>query len=97
MTQYEIALPLIDEDTYQFSISVILPSATFECVFRWLNSVWVLFVTFPDGSIREAGVYPNVVSWKDFPDYQVVFTTDYTSIGRLDIGAIKMFMLDVVA
>jgi len=95
MTQYEIAMPEIDEDTYQFSISVVLPTTTMECVFRWLNSVWNLFVTFPDGSIREAGVYPNAISWKGFSDYWIVFTTDYTSIGRLDIGAIKMFILDV--
>ena len=97
MVQYEVAMPVIDEETYQFSVDVTLAAENITLVFKWLNDVWNLFVTFSDGTVREAGVYPNAVNWKGFTDYRVVFISDYPSIARTAISDSKMYVLDMTA
>ena len=52
----------------------------FNFLFKWMNGRWNSWVTLPDGTIRQAGVYPNVISWTGHTDYGIVFVTDLTAI-----------------
>ena len=68
------------EPQENFSFSVNDTSGIFEFKFKWLNNRWNCWVTLPDGSVRQAGVYPNVASWTGFLDYGLVFITDLQNI-----------------
>lgn len=81
----KITWPVFDiQENFEFE--VLTQSGTFNLHFRWLNNRWNLWVTFPDGSIRQAGVYPGVVSWSGFTDYGFYFQSnneneiDYSSL-----------------
>lgn len=69
-----------------FEFDVMAAGGTFTLHFKWLNDRWNLWVTLPDGSTRQAGVYPGVVSWTGHPDYGLMFTAsnadeiDYSSL-----------------
>lgn len=64
----------------QFNFSTKHEDGTFNFSFKYLNDVWNCYVTLPDGSIRQCGVYPNVISWTGYPDYGILFSTDLKSI-----------------
>lgn len=72
---YTVSWPEIDIcDNFKFSTSI--NSETFEFRFKWLNDRWNCWVTLPDGTVRDAGVYPNVVNWTGYNDYGLIFSTD---------------------
>lgn len=48
--------------------------------FKWFNDRWNLWVTLPDGSVRQAGTEPGVISWSEFNDFGLVFRTDQQAI-----------------
>lgn len=68
------------EPLENFSFSTSDESGIFEFKFKWLNDRWNCWVTLPDGTTRQAGVYPNAVSWSGFLDYGLVFLTDLKTI-----------------
>lgn len=73
-----------------FKFDAVTEAGTFTLNFRWFNNRWNLWVTLPDGTIREAGVYPNIVSWTGSTDYGLVIKTsladiDYNSLTLTEI------------
>ena len=70
-------------ENFEFSCSA--SAGIFNFHFKWLNNRWNVWVTLPDGEVRQAGVLPGVVSWSECTDYGLVFETalekiDYTSL-----------------
>lgn len=82
-----------DEVQENFEFDVIESSGTFKFLFKWMNDRWNCWVTLPDGSTREAGVYPNVVSWSGFLDYGIIFKTDLTKINYKSLLMTKLYIL----
>lgn len=79
-------------DNFEFSCATDNGYFTFH--FKWLNDKWNLWVTLPDGEIRQAGVEPGVISWSEFSDYGLVFETlletiDYNSLFLTELYLIK--------
>lgn len=70
-------------DNFMFSSQTSAGLLTF--TFKWLNDRWNLWVTFPDGEIRQASVYPNVISWSQFLDYGLMITSDLEQITHDDL------------
>lgn len=69
------------EVTENFEFDVMSSNGNFNLHFKWLNDRWNLWVTLPDGEVRQAGVYPGVISWTGFPDYGLIFkSNDINSI-----------------
>lgn len=95
MTTHRIAIPEVKSNIDQFSFSVPLRTATLEFVFKWIDSIWRAFCYFPDGSVREAGVFPNAMNWEGFSDYKCVFVTDYEAIDKDNIASVSMFLVEL--
>lgn len=95
MIAHKIALPAVDESVDQFSFSVPLRRVTLNFVFKWLDDIWRAFCYFPDGSIREAGVFPRSVNWKGFSDYRCIFMTEYDAIDKTNIAATRFYLVEM--
>lgn len=70
-------------DNFKFSCSA--QSGVFDFHFKWLNDRWNVWVTLPDGQVRQAGVLPGVTSWSECKTYGLIFETslpviDYSSL-----------------
>lgn len=63
-----------------FTFNASCADGAFSFSFKWLNDRWNVWVTLPDGTIRQAGVEPNVTSWSGFSDYGLFFKTDLSVI-----------------
>ena len=81
------------EPVENFSFSVNDESGVFNFKFKWLNDRWDCWVTLPDDTTRQAGVYPNVVSWSGFLDYGLVFITDLQSINFDQLYLTEVYIL----
>lgn len=68
------------EPRENFEFECVATSGTFTFHFKWINNSWSVWVTLPDGSVRQAGVYPNVINWTGYSDYGLVFITDLEQI-----------------
>ena len=76
-------------ENFEFSCTADAGSFTFR--FKWLNDRWNVWVTLPDGSVRQAGTEPNVVSWTGFDDYGLMFKT---SLPVIDFNS--LFLTEMV-
>lgn len=73
------------EITENFKFEAVTDKGTMGFSFKWFSSRWHCWVTLPSGEIRQASVYPNVVSWTGFSDFGLVFLSelpviDYNSL-----------------
>lgn len=89
-----VPFPDINEPVENFSFDCVCTAGTFSFHFKWLNDRWNVWVTLPNGEVREAGVYPNVISWTGFTDYGLVFKSslkaiDFKSLLLAEITLIK--------
>lgn len=66
---------------------------TFKFHFKWINEAWSCWVTLPDESVRQAGVYPNVKNWTGFNDYGLVFVT---SLEKIDFSSLFLTELYLI-
>ena len=73
------------EPQENFKFDCAADSGNFTFHFKWLNDRWNLWVTLPDGTVRQAGTEPGVVSWSEFGDYGLVFIYDGETIGFKEI------------
>lgn len=63
-----------------FTFEATTTAGALSFLFKWINDAWSCWVTLPDGTVRQAGVYPNVISWTGCSDYGLVFITDLETI-----------------
>ena len=79
------------QENFEFSCTADVGSFTFH--FKWLNGRWNCWVTLPDGSVRQAGVEPNVVSWTGYDDYGLVFQTSLPAIDFNSLFLTEMVLI----
>lgn len=63
-----------------FMFDAVTDSGTITLHFKWLENRWRCWITLPSGEIRQAGVFPNVMSWTGFTDYGFIFMTNLSTI-----------------
>lgn len=78
-------------DNFEFSASAQAGVFTFN--FKWLNSRWNLWVTLPDGTVRQAGVLPGVVSWSECQNFGLVFETSLPVIDYNSLFLTELYIL----
>lgn len=78
-------------DNFQFDC--IAEGGNFTFHFKWLNDRWNLWVTLPDGSVREAGVEPGVISWTGYSDYGLVFNSEVKKIDRTSLLSTELYII----
>ena len=76
-----------------FSFQSVTSEGAFTFNFKWINDAWSLWVTLPDETVRQAGVYPNVVSWTGYPDYGLVFQTSLEDITYNSLFSTSLYIL----
>lgn len=81
------------EPTENFEFSCTADSGTFLFHFKWLNNRWNLWVTLPDGSIRQAGVGPGLVSWTGYNDYGIYFKTELQVIDFNSLFLTELYLI----
>lgn len=92
---YQVAIPFLSQNPFNFAFASDLPQGRFSFVFKWFKGVWNIWVTLPTGEIRQAGGYPNTVSWTGFKDYYFRLITTLDSIGQNDLNNVKMVVYQV--
>lgn len=73
------------QDNIKFD--AVAEAGTFTFHFKWFNGRWNLWVTLPDGTIREAGVIPNILNWTGSQDYGLCFKTN---LSEIDFSSLKL-------
>lgn len=76
-----------------FSFDTTHSDGTFTFEFKWMNDRWNCWVTLPEGEVREAGVYPGVVSWSGFLDYGLLFSSSLTEISFNSLFLTELYIL----
>ncbi len=90
-----VGVPNLPADPVNFTFSSNLPPGKFTFRWQWFLNVWNLWVTLPTGEIRQAGVYPNAISWTGFRDYYMQFLTTNAEIGQNDLNGVTMEVFQV--
>lgn len=78
-------------ENFEFSCSA--ESGVFNFHFKWLNNRWNLWVTLPDGKVRQAGVQPGVISWSGSREYGLVFETNLPVIDFNSLFMTELYIL----
>ncbi len=78
-------------ENFEFSCTADAGSFTFS--FKWLNDRWNLWVTLPDGEVRQAGVLPGVTSWSESSGYGLVFETSLEQIDFSSLFLTELYIL----
>lgn len=81
------------EATENFEFEAVTDTGTLKFIFKWFNSRWNCWVTLPDSSVRQAGVYPNVVNWTGSRDYGLVFVTSLSEINFNSLFLTEMCLI----
>ena len=76
-----------------FTFGCSTTNGEFKFHFNWLNGRWNLWVTLPSGEVRQAGVYPGVISWSEFSDYGLVFEINMESIDYKTLFNTEMYLI----
>ena len=87
-------VPFPSEDPQEnFEFSCTADAGNFTFHFKWMCGRWNCWVTLPDGSVRQAGVEPNVVSWTGYDDYGLVFQTSLPAIDFNSLFLTEMVLI----
>ena len=78
-------------ENFEFSCSA--EGGVFNFHFKWLNDRWNLWVTLPDGEVRQAGVLPGVTSWSESQKYGLVFETVLPVIDYKSLFLTELYLL----
>lgn len=80
--------PSIDSTTNDFSFSINSSLGVFGVEAHWVNNLWKLYFTFPSGKVKEATLWPQVITWIAGSEYMLMFhTPSYTSVVHDDISS----------
>lgn len=81
------------EPRENFSFTVTDNAGNFEFKFKWFNDCWNCWCTLPDGTVRQAGVFPGVVNWSGALDFGLVFVTDLKKINFDQLYMTEVYIL----
>lgn len=92
---WKIGVPVLEQNPVNFNFSATLPSGKFTFTLKWFLNQWNLWVTLPSGELRQAGTFPNTVSWTGFKDFYLQFITTLTEIGQNDLNSVTMVVYQI--
>ena len=92
---WTVATPNLPTNPFNFVFTSNLPSGRFGFKFMWFNNIWNLWITLPSGEIRQAGMYPNTISWTGFFDYYFRVLTTLDSIGQNDLNNVTLAVYQI--
>ena len=78
-------------ENFEFSCST--QGGVFNFHFKWLNDRWDLWVTLPDGEVRQAGVIPDVISWSESKNYGLLFESPMQVIDFNSLFLTELYIL----
>ena len=78
-------------ENFEFSTSA--QGGVFTFHFKWLNGRWNVWVTLPNGEVRQAGVLPNVTSWSEAKSYGLIFETNLPVIDYGSLFLTELYIL----
>ena len=81
------------EPQENFNFSCTAEGGLFEFHFKWFNDRWNLWVTLPDGTVRQAGTEPNVPSWTGCQDYGIVIEGEMERIDYSELYHAELYIL----
>ena len=92
---YAVALPVLTAGTQSFKVKAQTKEGAFALEFRWnfVTSIWTIFATMPDGSERQAGVFPNCMSWTGCADFGYYVSFNGTAIGLDDLALTQHYIV----
>lgn len=79
--------------TENFKFSCSAQSGNFTFHFKWLNGRWNVWVTLPDGEVRQAGVFPGVTSWSESKTYGLVFESNLPEIDYSSLFLTELYII----
>jgi len=88
-------MPELGEDPQAFKFQVKTNDGTFELSYRWdtIRELWLLYVTLPDGTIRQAGIFPNDISWTPWSDFGFYVEANSNGIGQNDLLNVNQYIV----
>jgi len=95
-TAYRLSMPdVIGENPQAFKFQAKTGHGTFGFGYRWdtIREIWLLYVTLPSGVIRQAGIFPNDISWTPWDDFGFYVESNADSIGQNDLNKINQYIL----
>lgn len=88
----QVAWPEFDISE-NFEFDAIAQGGTFKFHFRWLNDRWNLWVTLPDETVRQASVYPGVISWTGYSDWGIVIKSNMEKIDYSNLLLSEVYII----
>lgn len=76
-----------------FKFDCVTSGGNFTFLFKWLNDRWNVWVTLPDGNVREAGVCPNIRNWTGHNDYGLYFKTSLPTIDFSSLFLTELYLI----
>ena len=102
-TAYQVALPTLDANTYNFNFSCLLPNGNYSFQFSFdynLNyvlpqaqQIWRVYVSTPTGETLSAIVAPNDICGINNVNEAFYFQTSLSAIGLNDLANVSFFVL----
>jgi len=81
------------EPAENFTFTCTAEGGLFEFHFKWFNDRWNLWVTLPDGTVRQAGTEQGVTSWTGCQDWGLVIEGEMQKIAFDELYHTEMFIL----
>jgi hypothetical protein len=88
-----IPLPQVPDGTFNFTFVATISGDQYTVVFKFYQDRWSAWFTFPDGSTRQAGIFPGDFSWTGYDDFGLYIFTPQAVIGQNDLGNISVYMV----
>jgi len=88
---YQLSLPSTTPGV-NFSFIAKVNGQSYTIAMKW-TTIWNVSVTFPDGTIRVAGLFPNVMNWTGYTDFGLVGYTSLSTIGYDDLPSVTLYMV----
>lgn len=85
--------PSVDSALERLTFTAAVESATFIFHLYWDTNKWRGHVDINGEDIREIGVIPSVVNWSRYPDYSLVFASEYPAINQGNLGTAVVFVV----
>ena len=89
-----VPIPNVATGSVSFNFSSRINGLSLDFQFKWINSSWKVFVTFPDTSIRQASLSPNATNWTGFDDYGLICLTPLDNVGLNDIPNTTLMLIE---
>lgn len=88
-----IPIPVIPDGSFNFTFTATVNKVQYPVVFKFYEDVWHVWFTFPDTSVRRAGVFSGDISWSGYEDFGLYVFSTLDSIGQNDLGNVAFYFL----